>query len=241
MQTITAILTVYNRPYTFDEQYEAIMNQSVPPNEVMVWVNKGNPNELDFSKYDAKVINCNTNFKFHGRFAGALLARSDYVAIFDDDTIPGEHWFKNCLHTISYTNGILGSIGVRLHSPDYYNPHEKFGWLTKNEKVEEVDLVGHAWFFRKELAKYMWYEEPVSWENGEDMQFSYLCQKYGNIPTHVPSHPAGDRSLWGSVKGEIGHDSAATYLHDHTHGGLRNKIVNQCVQNGWNPICTREI
>ena len=94
-------------------------------------------------------------------------------------------------------------------------------------------------FFFKGLYRFLWYEEPISWENGEDMQFSYLCQKYADIKTYVPTHPAGDPSLWGSIKGEIGHDAAATYLHDNTHGALRNNIVNSCVQKGWKPICIR--
>jgi hypothetical protein len=34
---------------------------------------------------------------------------------------------------------------------------------------------------------------------GEDMWFSYMLQKYANIPTYVPPHPANDISLFGSL------------------------------------------
>lgn len=36
--------------------------------------------------------------------------------------------------------------------------------------VVQVDLVGHAWFMNKCYVKYMWFEEPLHWDNGEDWQ-----------------------------------------------------------------------
>ena len=32
-------------------------------------------------------------------FAAALLADTEYIAIYDDDTIPGKQWHSNCLKT----------------------------------------------------------------------------------------------------------------------------------------------
>ena len=33
-------------------------------------------------------------------------------------------------------------------------------------------------------------------DNGEDIMFSYLLQKYGNIKTFVPPHPENNKELW---------------------------------------------
>ena len=57
---------------------------------------------------------CNHNFKFFGRFAFAMLAQTEYVAIFDDDTIPGKNWFKHCLDHMIQLNGLLGTTGIQL-------------------------------------------------------------------------------------------------------------------------------
>jgi hypothetical protein len=48
----------------------------------------------------------------------ALLANTEYVCIFDDDTIPGKRWFENYLSTIKQYNGLLGTVDVlfkKLH------------------------------------------------------------------------------------------------------------------------------
>ena len=40
------------------------------------------------------------------------------------------------------------------------------------------------------------------------MHFSYMLQKYKNLPTFVPPHPKDDMEMWGSIKGsEYGGDS----------------------------------
>jgi hypothetical protein len=58
-----------------------------------------------------RLVLCSENAYFHGRFALALLATTEYVAIFDDDSIPGCDWFANCLETMARTPGILGTNG----------------------------------------------------------------------------------------------------------------------------------
>jgi len=257
MKEITAIMTGYNRPYTLKKQYDAIKNQTVAPVDILLWHNKGtapesppysdlitdNSAQLSFNNFlvdGVKGAFCNHNFKFHGRFAFALLAQTEYVAIFDDDTIPGEKWFENCLNTMDNREGILGTTGIKLQG-DFYDPHIKVGFNAfqsgkqPNYIAEEVDLVGHCWFVKREWLQYMWYEYPVCWDNGEDIQFSYLCQKYGGIKTFVPPHPANHKELWGSIEPNIGQDKKASWRKTN-HMPLRNMIVQECIKNGWKPV-----
>jgi glycosyltransferase involved in cell wall biosynthesis len=236
---ISVILTSYNRPYTLNEQIDGILNQSVDVKEIIVWHNKGKYDAPKVDpKYSSKVktIVCDHNWKFHGRFAAAQMLSSEYIALFDDDVIPGKDWFKSCLQFMKTTPGIMGTTGVILRGPTY-TPNSKVGWNSKqNTIIEEVDLVGHAWFFKKEWAKYMWYEEPVTWDNGEDIMFSYLCQKYGNIKTYVPPHPPNNLAIWGNkpeTARKYGGDAEATYKIVKDHYTLRNKICKHCIQNGW--------
>lgn len=232
---ITAILCAYNRPHILEEQLQSIKIQTIPPKDIMLWYNKG---ERDQLKVDIeKSAYCNYNFKFFGRFAFALLAQTEYVAIFDDDTIPGSKWFENCLNTMETNEGILGTAGVVLHG-DFYHPHTKIGWASPRPFVAPADLVGHAWFFKKEWLKYMWMEEPFSYDNGEDIHFSYTAQKYGGIDTFVPIH-GDDPETWGSLKAiAYGSDAVASWKQAR-HGDLRNKIVKNAVEHGWNPLYMR--
>ena len=234
---ITVILNCYKRPQYLQEQIEAIKNQTIPPEDIWIWYNKPEDQEqFDLSGLGCKVVTCNHNYKFHGRFAYGLLAQTEYVAFFDDDTIPGNKWFENCLNTIEQGyNGILGSTGVILEG-EGYTPNKKVGWNGGgNDATIEVDLVGHAWFMKKDHLRYIWYEDPVSWDNGEDMQLSYQSQKYGNIPTYVPPHPNNDFSMWGSLpdKGNIlGNDQNASWRKS-SHSKLRDNIVKQQIEQGW--------
>lgn len=241
---ITVILNIYKRPEYLKHQIESINNQTIKPSEILIWNNKpeDTPQE-DLLGLNYKVVQSNHNFKFHGRFALGLLAQTEYVAFFDDDTIPGNRWFQNCIDTIKNGyDGILGSAGILLQG-NRYNPHQKVGWNgLRSENTIEVDLVGHAWFMKKDYLRYLWYEEPISWDNGEDIQLSYQAQKYGNIKTFVPPHPSNDQSLWGSMNetgSKYGDDGKASFKKgDHYH--LRNNIVLKSIQNGWKIVKQNE-
>jgi len=237
---ITTILNCYRRPHLLEKQIEAIKNQSVKPSEVWVWVNDSEENrDYDFDKLDGvKVFRCNHNWKFYGRFAAAMLADTKYVAMFDDDTIPGENWFKNCTTTMKTNPGILGGVGCLISGNKYYG-HKRVGWSNPNQEVIEVDLVGHAWFFERECLQYLWREKPQTWDNGEDIQFSYLAQKYGNVKTFVPPHPSDDTSQFSSLQGfELGVDDVAT-SNSRNHEVFykqRDSCVATAIANGWKTV-----
>lgn len=239
---ISVILNVYKRPYTLEKQIEAIKNQSIgiKSENIHVWYNDGGVNQpMPIDKL-IKTYKCNWNTKFFGRFTLPLLVKTPYVAMFDDDTIPQKDWLKNCLETIEKpeTNGILGGSGVTLMKKGYL-PNTKVGWNAEHANVaKRVDLVGHAWFFRQEWAKYLWYEEPASWDNGEDIMFSFLAQKYGGINTFVPPHPESNKDLWSSdwkTGQELGCDENASFKKG-AHYGERDRVCEYCINNGWKTV-----
>lgn len=239
---ITVLLNSYRRPYNLKLQIEAIKKQTVKPHQIWLWVNAHEDNEdFDYSELGIdRIFNNDYNWKFYGRFAAALLADTEYVAIFDDDTVPGEKWFTNCLNTMNETPGILGSAGVILNNK-FYVDHERCGWPTQNEETTEVDLVGHAWFFKREWLQYLWKEKPPTWDNAEDIQFSYAAQKYGNIKTYCPPHPRGDASLHGSTMGnELGIDAKATSTNQAvSHQQFfteRDCCLQSALKNGWKTV-----
>jgi len=240
---ISVILNVYKRPDMLEKQIEAIKNQSIPIDgkDINIWYNKSDA--LQFAPRDKTIKThiANWNTKFWGRFTLPLLMDSEYIALFDDDVIPNEDWLQNCLDTIETdkTNGILGGTGVILLERGKYYPNKKFGWnATPSNDTEIVDLVGHCWFFRQEWTKYLWYEKPITWDNGEDIMFSYQAQKYGKIKTFVPPHPANDRKMWScdpDVGYKVGNDENATWTQK-KHYGERDMICQHCIDNGWKTI-----
>ena len=242
IEDVTVILNAYRRPYNLKMQIEAIRKQTIQPREIWLWINSHSDNEdFDFTNLGIdRIFHNDHNWKFYGRFAAALLADTEYIAIFDDDTIPGSKWFENCFETMSTHPGILGSAGILLNGKQYMN-HDRCGWPTQNSDITEVDLVGHAWFFKREWLRYLWQEKPVTWHNGEDIQFAFMAKIHGGIPTYCPPHPADDRDLHGSVLGnELGIDNKATSTNSSVSHAQFFSERDACVQaglaKGWKTV-----
>ncbi len=242
-EKITVILNCYRRPEYLKEQIKAIKDQTKEPHEIWVWVNYHEDNrDYDFDNLDVdRVFKNNYNWKYFGRFSAAMLAKTKYIALFDDDTIPGTKWFENCIDSMNTKEGIMGGAGVVLKH-DIYQDHNRFGWSSKNKEIVEVDLVGHAWFFKKEWLKYLWIEEPLTWENGEDIHFAYTAQKHGKIKSYCPPHPENEIEKHSSLKGyQYGVDdkaSSATRNHQIFYK-QRNDIVKHAIENGWKILKNR--
>jgi hypothetical protein len=197
---IAVVLNAFKRTTYLETQLDAIESQTIKPSKIYVWQNAAEkiPDHL---KSRFILAECSENLGVWARFAFALNIDADYICIFDDDTIPGNRWFENCINTIQEHNGLLGTRGLRYMSPKRYHPFEHYGWGNPNEETIQVDIVGHAWFFRREHLAMFWSEMPsqdASKIAGEDIHFSYMLQKYA-LGTYVPPHPKDDTSLWGSL------------------------------------------
>jgi len=234
MQEITAVLNSYKRPWALPAQYDAVKNQSVAPKEIFLWQNCGREDKK-LEPLDRVIANqvtaaaiSSTNFGVWARFAFALNATTEYICILDDDTIPGHNWFKNCLDTMKTHEGLLGTNGVIFEDLDY-NKYTQHGWAKPNEEVQEVDIVGHAWFGKREWLGAFWRDAvfPRHCLSGEDIHFSYSIQKYLGLKTYVPPHPRSDMTLWGSMPdtaNQLGVDANAISVNYHgSHFGQNLK------------------
>jgi hypothetical protein len=218
---VTVILNGYKRPHRLAEQYDSAQSQSIPPKNIMYW-----QNTIPDITYDRYTVTqcvsavCNENLGVWSRFAYALNARTNWVCILDDDTIPGNRWLENCLNTHETCPGLLGTIGVFFSDGKYTNG-VRVGWDNPNPNPVKVDIVGHSWFFHRDLLSVFWRELPPLNQTpfvGEDIHFSHMIQKYTNQSTWVPPHPPDDHSLWGSLKGwQYGDDGLATAISSFGH------------------------
>ena len=240
---ITAILTAYRRIEYLPEQIAALRLQTNPADEIWVWTNAAEEDLVDISALADRVVVSNSNWLFWGRFALGSMVRTGYVAFFDDDVLPQPRWFEHCLSTIkSGYDGILGGSGVWLPSEGGYSSKNKAGWNGKHlNSTVTVDLVGHAWFMRKQHLHYMWREEPLSWDNGEDIHLSYMALKHGGVRTYVPPHPENDSSVWSCRPdfGKVaGRKNVATFK-TKDHKQTRNDIVDAYREDGWKIVAHR--
>ena len=177
MSEITAIINVFRRPHILKEQIQSIMEQTVKPKEIFIW-NNGNK-EVNLEEYKKnsyfKVFDNNYNSGVWSRFIIGFLAETEYVCVFDDDTIPGKKWFENCIDCMNKKEALYGTIGVIFNDSDKYEHGKRYGWANPIEKAMPVDIVGHSWFFKRDWLSYLTrdkLENNTYFSVGEDMYFS---------------------------------------------------------------------
>lgn len=219
MEKICVVLNGYKRPHTLNEQIKAVKNNSIKPNEILFWKNNVPGVNFYVEDNDLKISTSNINWGVWSRFYYALNSTSDYICVFDDDTIPGSLWFENCFNEFQKNPGLYGTIGI-IFKNQSYSPLKRYGWDgsppigENNITTKEVDIVGHAWFFHRDMLSIFCRELPDINHNfivGEDIHFSWMLQKYSKFKTYVPPHPIDNKELWGSTKAIVyGTDGNAT-------------------------------
>lgn len=204
MSDVSVILNCFKRPDTLKLQIEALKNQTVKPTNIFIWQNRGNLDQFEPINKDIQYghVSCISNYNFGvwSRFSFALNCPSKYICVFDDDTIPQPRWLENCIESNKIKRGLYGAIGVIFNDLNYSN-YIRHGWANPNEEIVQVDIVGHSWFFERELLGAFWFEAPIPLHplSGEDVHFSYAIQKYLGLNTYVPPHPVANTDLWGSL------------------------------------------
>jgi len=233
---ITTILQTWKRPQYLAEQIKAIRSQTVKSDKIIIVQNEGNV-VFDYPD-DVEVIKSTTNKKYHFRFAVGLLEDCDYLAFFDDDTIPGLRWYENCINTIEKHDCICVTNGriVDIKNMRQYGP----GWSSPSDNEVLCDFGGHSWVLRQKNLKYMWFDDILEYNNGEDIQLSINAKRFANIPTYAPPHPANNKSLWGSdpVKAmKYGCDSVSSWIvRKDVHNNERFNLFNKYIERGWKPV-----
>lgn len=231
---ITTVLQIYKRKEYLQEQLEAIKNQTVKSDKIIIVHNEG---DVDFEYPDnVQLIYANPNMKFHLRFAIGLLANTEYVSFLDDDTIPQPGWYQNCIDTIKRHDCLCVTNGRTFIPPNKWGAP---GWCFPCDKEVLTDFGGHAWFLRRANLKYMWQDKIHEYENGEDIMLSANLQIYGNIPTYVPPHPVDNISIWGAnpkTSMKYGSDKVAHWLTEPTHIKKRSDLICKYTESGWKLI-----
>ena len=242
---ITCVINGYKRPGNLDMLHAALKAQSIPPTEIMLWYNspgRHSPVNEELLE-ELQGVFSRRNWGVWARFAYALLAETEYVCIFDDDTIPGARWLENCLQTITQPayEGLLGTIGLIFETPNSYFPHSRHGWPSQNPAPVEVDIVGHSWFFKREWLHLLFEDVPLDRMAGEDIRFSSVLQQKLGLKTFVPPHPSGQTQWWGSTQAmKLGSTPGeALYLEPDSYSRF-DTCFRQTVAQGWQLLCQRK-
>ena len=237
---VSCLLTAYKRPRNLGRQLSAIKQQTVQPAQIAVWHNHHPEHQMDRETLSEipHVTSGNRNWGVWPRFMFCQEFETEYVCVFDDDTIPGRRWLENCLETMKSHEGLLGTNGV-IFVKGNRSEQAKVGWINPVNEAIEVDIVGHAWFFKREWLRCFASEPRHGYSTcGEDYHFSVAIQKHLGLGTYVPPHDPSDKTGWGSIDGELGKDSVALYLQP-GEDKKKEETHNRYLDAGWKPISIR--
>ncbi len=244
---ISAILTLYKRPYNLVKQVEAILEQTIKPSEILLFQDKVENEIIEIPSSIKNKFNniyvAPKNIGVWGRFNFARSAQNELIFIFDDDTIPGNKWFENCVNEMKKEEALYGTNGVLMDRPKDYplkNSFQRIGWYGPNSRTVPVDFVGHCWFFKKKWLDYL-FENTENMQAykicAEDMTFSYKLQQHG-IKTLVPPHPMTDLQMWGNciLKDTNSHTDKNGLSANNENLKKYNLAINELLKNGFIPL-----
>lgn len=239
--SISCLLTAFRRPGSLRRQWEAVSNQSVRPRQVALWKNSGDGCDFDQGVIGRipNIQSTNSNWGVWPRFLFCMEFDTEFVCVFDDDTIPGPRWLENCLDTMRQREGLLGALGVSFLDGSRARQF-KTGWCNPINSIVEVDVVGHAWFFMRDWLRHYAVEPRRGFATcGEDYHFSVALQKHLGLGTYVPPHDPQSKECWGSIAGETGSDEVALYLKP-GESEKKGAVHQAYLDAGWKPLCTRQ-
>jgi len=219
---VSVILTLYKRPQYLEEQLRAMQNQSLKPKEILLYQDGTSdtikiPENIkqEFDLIEISPINKGVWERFN--FARKN-AKSLYVCILDDDTIPASRWLENCMDEMLKKEGLYGGIGIIAENEKYDNlNHKRTGWANKNQETTMVDFVGHSWFLKKDWLEWL-FEDTQELQNykicAEDMTLSMKLQQHG-ISSYIPMQPENIPEFCSSINGsKFGSDEQSLFVNN---------------------------
>lgn len=208
---LTLLLTVHKRD-TLRDQLAAIQSQTLRPEEVVVFQNGEFFDVTDVVPSEYNLVQNRKNTKFFGRFAFLLGADTEYVAVMDDDILPGPNFLENYFEQVIADDIILGANG-RFASDGVRSLFRKcppdFG-IRESQTV--VDFVGHFWIFRKVHLYSMFSIPPYTFETGEDMHLCFSAKLKTGVPSVVARQvdESEQCDLWSNARAD---DSFSSFRH----------------------------
>jgi hypothetical protein len=210
--SIGVVLTVHKRPRLLADQLTALRRQSIPATQIVIWDNNSGYDYTFPLQPNESVVWCTRNWGVWPRFLMAACLRTDYVCVYDDDTMPGHDWHLNCLNTINQLPpfSLLGAVGVLF--PDGSRENRDYvGWKSPTDRIVHADIVGHSWFCERKLLDWFVVDHRCPDTCGEDYHLSARAREKGGVVA-CPPHPVDRPSLWGSLRGsQLGDDEVALW------------------------------
>lgn len=217
---LTVFITVHDRPERLAEQTRAILTQSVKPKLNVAWVTfKGQPvGDAQFFMPVYSPIDWGPLPKF----SFAKHVSSKYVAILEDDIVPGPQWLEAATAFLENNDVIIGAVGVRINED---GTETVYDWENQTGELTPVDYAKGGWIMKREHL------ELAMMDNGHaDRLFGWQVHisarlQAHNIPTVIL--PYSEKTCGTSIPAVPGLSMHPKYLESKQH------VLQAYLEDGW--------
>ncbi len=182
----SVVIPAYNAEKTLAECIDALLQQTVLPNEIMV-VDDGSTDETKTiaEAYSlVKVISQKNQGPANARNKGAYASKSPIIVFLDSDCVPDKNWLEEMLHPFA-DEKVVGVQGVyktnqrelvaRFDQLDIEYRYERM------KRIKKLDWIGSysAAYRKKIFVANKGFDESFPRASGEDAEFSYRLAEKG--------------------------------------------------------------
>ncbi|MGE0723173.1 MAG: glycosyltransferase family 2 protein [Alphaproteobacteria bacterium] len=212
MSDVTVLLTVWKRPH-LARQLAMLAEQSEPPAAIWVYHCARHVDAMaairGFRAIPVNYIHSDEDLGYFGRFAILPFVDTPFVAVIDDDLMPGREWLAYARDKVAAHGAVVSTCGTIL-------PRQCFdlrvghivGGSGDCPADTWVDFGCNSWMLRTDWARRFWTVPPAHLRNAEDMHFGAAMAEHG-IGTLVPDQRAPERS--GNGVPALGADAVASW------------------------------
>jgi hypothetical protein len=246
---LTLVLAVHARPALIEPQQRLLMTQTVQPLARAAW-----QNPTDRARFTPQVqamlakipglVTPNVDMGPWMRWGIASQCRTEFVAILDDDCMPGPRWFELALQRLqSAGEHDIIACGGLLYGSDRADDMRPVGPEAPPVEEVEVDIGRGGWMMRADTARRIATTVPVVDLLSTGLHVSAVVQELGGLVIVLPY--GRDHATWGMLEGPKSDNSMTARINEEHRNGqapgdassLRADLYSAYRQQGWTPWC----
>ncbi len=190
----SVIIPAYNAEKTIRVCLDALLSQTIPPNEIILVDDGSTDQTQEIAKIYSllKIISQENKGPAKARNAGAREAKSDIILFLDSDCVPSANWLEEMLKPFEKEKvaGVQGaykthqtSLVAKFDQVDIEYRYEKMSRSTK------LDWIGSysAGYRKKIFLDEKGFDETFPKASGEDAELSYRMSEKGYLLVFAPT------------------------------------------------------